>query len=101
MKGTKNMTINSYDWDELYARANEFVSKYIPVATVNTNRKSFVNNRPRVDLSFIAKGNAKYIKLIDEMQCIKKLKGTNSKAGRIINAEIIFATDGSLEYRDE
>lgn len=63
--------------------------------------KASVNNRPRVDLSFIAKGNAKYIKLIDEMQCIKKLKGTNSKAGRIINAEIIFATDGSLEYRDE
>lgn len=61
------------------------------------NRKSFANNRPRVDISFIAKGNAKYIKLIDEMQCIRKLKGANSKNGRIINAEIIFATDGSLE----
>ena len=69
------MTIDSYDWDKLYAKANEFVSKYIPVATVNTNRKSFVNNRPRVDISFRAKGNAKYIKLIDEMQCIRKLKG--------------------------
>ena len=31
------MTIDSYDWDELYAKANEFVSKYIPVATVYTN----------------------------------------------------------------
>lgn len=91
------MTIESYDWDKLYAKANEFVSKYIPVATVNTNRKSFVNNRPRVDISFRAKGNAKYIKLIDEMQCIRKLKGANSKNGRIINAEVIFATDGSLE----
>lgn len=76
---------------------NEFVSQYIPVATVNTNCKSFVNNRPRVDISFIAKGNAKYIKLIDEMQCIRKLKGANSKNGRIINTEVIFATDGSLE----
>lgn len=95
------MTIDSYDWDKLYAKANEFVSKYIPVATVNTNRKSFVNNCPRVNISLTAKGNAKYIKLIDEMQCIRKLKGTNSKTGRIVNAEIIFATDGSLEYRDE
>lgn len=90
-------TIDSYDWDELYAKANEFVSKYIPVATVSTGRKSFVNNRPRVDISFAAKGNTKYIKLINEMQCIRKLKGTNSKTGRIVNAEIIFATDGSLE----
>lgn len=91
------MTIDSYDWDELYANANEFVSQYIPVATVNTNRKSFFNNRPRIEISFIAKGNKKYIELIDEMQCIRKLKGTNSKNGRIINAEVIFATDGSLE----
>lgn len=94
------MTIDSYNWDELYAKANEFVSKYIPVATVNTSRKSFVNS-PSVNISFAAKGNTKYIKLIDEMQCIRKLKGANSKNGRIINAEIIFATDGSLEYRDE
>lgn len=91
------MTIDSYDWDELYAKANEFVSQYIPVATVNTKRKSFINNRPSVYISFAAKGNAKYIKLTDEMQCIRKLKGANSKTGRIINAEIIFATDGSLE----
>ena len=90
-------TIDSYNWDELYAKANEFISKYIPVATVNTNRKSFYNNRPRVNISFAAKGNAKYIKLIDEMQCVRKLKGANSKTGKIINAEIIFATDGSLE----
>ena len=91
------MTIDSYDWDELYAKANEFVSKYIPVATVNTNRKNFVNNCPRVNISLTAKGNTKYIKLIDEMQCIKKLKGANSKNGRIINAEVIFSTDGSLK----
>lgn len=90
-------TIDSYNWDELYAKANEFISKYIPVATVNTNRKSFYNNRPRVNISLTAKGNTKYIKLIDEMQCIKKLKGANSKTGRIINAEIIFTADGSLE----
>lgn len=90
-------TIDSYNWDELYAKANEFVSKYIPVATVNTGRKSVANNRPSVNISFAAKGNAKYIKLIDEMQCVRKLKGANSKTGKIVNAEIIFATDGSLE----
>ena len=97
ISGLKIMTIDSYDWDELYAKANEFVSQYIPVATVNTNRKSFFNNRPRVNISLTAKGNTKYIKLIDEMQCIRKLKGANSKTGRIINAEIIFTADGSLE----
>lgn len=53
--------------------------------------------KPSVNISFAAKGNAKYIKLIDEMQCVRKLKGANSKTGKIVNAEIIFATDGSLE----
>lgn len=50
----------------------------------------------RVDISFIEKGNKKYIKMLNEMKCLKKLTRTNGKNGRIINAEIIFNPDGSL-----
>lgn len=90
------MDIDSYDWNDLYKKANEFVAKNIPPARVNTGRASFLSGRPRVEISFIAKGNPKYIKLLDEMPCLRKLKGINSEYGRIIRAEIIFNSDGTL-----
>lgn len=90
------MNIDSYNWNELYEKANEFVAKNIPPAKVNTGCASFYLNRPRVQISFIAKGNKEYIKMLDEMRCLRKLRGTNSKDGRIVNAEIIFNSDGTL-----
>ena len=33
------------------------------------------------------------------MKCLRKLRGTNGKKGRIINAEIIFNADGSLNQK--
>ena len=90
------MDIDSDDWNDLYEKANEFVAKNIPPATVNTGRMAFYGGRPRVDISFIEKGNKKYIKMLNEMKCLKKLPRTNGKNGRIINAEIIFNPDGSL-----
>ena len=88
--------IDSYNWEDLYNKANEFINTYIPVATVNTGCKSFIGGVPRVQISFIAKGNRQYIKLLDEMKCMRKLKGMNGKDGRIIQAEIIFNVDGSI-----
>ncbi len=90
------MNINSYNWNELYKQANEFVKKNIPPAMVNTGCMSFLSGCPRVEISFSAKGNKKYIKLLDEMSCLRKLKGINSEYGRIIKAEIIFNSDGTL-----
>ena len=65
-------------------------------ANVNTGSKTLIDGRPRVEISFLGKGNSKYIKMLDEMKCLRKLRGTNGKKGRIINAEIIFNADGSL-----
>nr|DAE90831.1 MAG TPA: hypothetical protein [Caudoviricetes sp.] len=94
------MNIDSYDWEKLYKTANNFISLYIPVAKVNTGCKSFYVS-PRVQISFMAKGNSKYIKLLDEMKCLRKLRGSNSKNGRIIIAEIIFNSDGTLNLKQE
>lgn len=92
----KTRDINSYDWDELYKTANDFVSLYIPVATVDTGCRSFWGS-PRVQISFMAKGNKKYIELLDEMKCLRKLRGSNDKNGRCVIAEIIFNPDGTLD----
>lgn len=89
------MNINSYDWEKLYKTANDFISLYIPVATVNTGCQTFIKS-PRVQISFTAKGNSQYIKLLDKMKCLRKLRGSNGKSGRTINAEIIFNSDGTL-----
>ena len=88
--------IDSFDWDDLYKKANDFILENIPVANVNTGSKTLIDGRPRVEISFLGKGNSKYIKMLDEMKCLRKLRGTNGKKGRIINAEIIFNADGSL-----
>ncbi len=90
------MNINSYNWNELYKQANEFIEKNIPPAKVNTGCICFLSGHPRVEIFFIAKGNKKYIKLLDEMPCLRKLRGANTKYGRIVKAEIIFNSDGTL-----
>lgn len=91
--------IDSFDWDDLYKKANDFILENIPVANVNTGSKTLIDGRPRVEISFLGKGNSKYIKMLDEMKCLRKLRGTNGKKGRIINAEIIFNADGSLNQK--
>lgn len=51
------MNINSYNWNELYKQANEFIEKNIPPAKVNTGCMCFLSGHPRVEIFFIAKGN--------------------------------------------
>lgn len=92
----KMMNIDSYDWNELYKRAEEFCNKHIPNARVNTGVKSFVFGSPRVEISFLMKGNADYLKILDNMPCLRKLKGMNTKNGRVMRGEIIFNSDGYI-----
>ncbi len=46
------MSIEDYNWDELYKRAEEFCSKNIPNAKVNTGIKSFAHGCPRPEILF-------------------------------------------------
>ena len=69
------MSIEDYNWDELYKRAEEFCSKNIPNAKVNTGIQSFVHGCPRVEISFLLKGNADYLKILDNMSCLRKFSG--------------------------
>ena len=90
------MSIEDYNWDELYKRAEEFCSKNIPNAKVNTGIQSFVHGRPRVEISFLLKGNADYLKILDNISCLRKFSGMNTKNGRVIRGEIIFNADGFI-----
>ena len=40
--------IDSFDWDDLYKKANDFILENIPVANVNTGSKTLIDGRPRV-----------------------------------------------------
>lgn len=90
------MSIEDYNWDELYKRAEEFCNKNIPNAKVNTGIKSFVHGCPRVEILFLLKGNADYLKILDNMSCLRKLCGMNTTNGRVIRGEIIFNADGFI-----
>lgn len=94
------MDIDSYDWEKLYKTANDFISLYIPVATVNKGCRTFIGS-PRVEISFAEKGNSQYIKLLDKMKCLRRLRGIIGKSGRIVIAEIIFNVDGTLDLKQE
>ena len=62
-------------------------------AKVNTGIKSFVHGCPRVEILFLLKGNADYLKILDNMSCLRKLCGMNTTNGRVIRGEIIFNAD--------
>lgn len=90
------MNIDSYDWDELYEKAEKFIKQYIPEAEVRRGTKSFMRNKPRVDVIFPAKGNAYIISKLESMSCVRKLRGRNVFGTRIVHMEIIFDETGKL-----
>ena len=90
------MNIESYDWDDLYKQAEEFIHMYIRQAFVNSGFKSFCNGHPLVEVSFSEKGNKAALKKLSEEKCFERFRGCNVNGSRICRGRIIFNADGSL-----
>lgn len=54
--------IDDFDWDYLYAKAEEYIKEFIPEAHVNHGTMTLHGANPIVDVSFPEKGNKKVIK---------------------------------------
>ena len=89
--------IESYDWNDLCKKAEEFIHKYIPQASVKSNIKSFYGDHPAVEICFPEKGNGAALKKLNEEKGFKRLKGINVGGSRIGKGEIIFDPDGLLK----
>ncbi len=85
--------IDDFDWDYLYAKAEEYIKEFIPEAHVNHGTMTLHGANPIVDVSFPEKGNKKVIKYLLEQKCIQYRRGTNTKGTRIRNLGIIFSED--------
>lgn len=90
--------IDDFDWDYLYAKAEEYIKEFIPEAHVNHGTMTLHGANPIVDVSFPEKGNKKVIKYLLEQKCIQYRRGTNTKGTRIRNLGIIFSEDGKALY---
>lgn len=77
--------IDDFDWDYLYAKAEEYIKEFIPEAHVNHGTMTLHGANPIVDVSFPEKGNKKVIKYLLEQKCIQYRRGTNTKGTRIRN----------------
>lgn len=94
----KMQKIDDFDWDYLYAKAEEYIKEFIPEAHVNHGTMTLHGANPIVDVSFPEKGNKKVIKYLLEQKCIQYRRGTNTKGPRIRNLGIIFSEDGKTLY---
>ena len=90
------MNIESFNWNDLYKKAEEFIHKYIPEAVVNTNVKG-LRGGPIVEVSFPTKWNKKHLEDLNKEKCFRKLHGCNVGGSRIVRGEIIFNEDGTLK----
>lgn len=90
------MNIESYDWDNLYNKAEEFIHQYIPEAVVCKGIKTFSSGKPKVDVSFPEKGHKADIEILCKTGCFRSLRGANIGGSRISKGEIIFNSDGTL-----
>lgn len=93
-KRNKMQKIDDFDWDYLYAKAEEYIKEFIPEAHVNHGTMTLHGANPIVDVSFPEKGNKKVIKYLLEQKCIQYRRGTNTKGTRIRNLGVIFSEDG-------
>ena len=75
--------IDDFDWDYLYAKAEEYIKEFIPEAHVNHGTMTLHGANPIVDVSFPEKGNKKVIKYLLEQKCIQYRRGTNTKGTHI------------------
>ena len=90
--------IDDFNWDYLYARAEEYIKEVIPEAHVNYGTMTLHAANPIVDVSFPEKGNKKAIEYLLKQECIQYRRGTNIRGTRIRNLGIIFSEDGKNLY---
>lgn len=92
----EQMNIDSYDWNDLYKKAEEFIHIYVPDAVVNNGTQTFFGGRPRVEIIFPEKGHKANIEILNRERCFRRLKGSNIRGSRIVIGEIVFNEDGTL-----
>lgn len=90
--------IDDFDWDLLYARAEEYIKEFIPEAHVNRGTMTIHGANPVVDVSFPEKRNKKAIEHLLEQECIQYRRGANIRGTRMRNLGIIFSEDGKNLY---
>ena len=67
--------INNFDWDELYNKATEFLTKNKIPATVKTNRKTVIGKEPIITISLMVKGNKESISRLTRCKYFVRLTG--------------------------
>lgn len=71
--------IDDFDWDYLYAKAEEYIKEFIPEAHVNHGTMTLHGANPIVDVSFPEKGNKKVIKYLYLERCMEHHQKTIMK----------------------
>lgn len=90
------MGIDSYNWEDLYQKAKEYICEYIPEATVNKLRKACYGGKPAVEVSFPYKGNRKAMVILRSDSRFRILRGYNADGKRMVRGEVLFSVDGKL-----
>lgn len=90
------MGIDSYNWEDLYQKAEVYIQEYIPEATVDKGCKSYRAGKPRVEVSFPYKGNKSAMVALRNDPRYRKMHGYNMNGNRMVRGEVVFSTDGKL-----
>ena len=90
------MNFESYDWNDLYKKAEKFMRKYIPEAVVNVNTRTIWGEHLVVEVRFPEKRNKTVLENLNKEKCFRRLRGSNVNGARIGRGQIIFNADGSL-----
>ena len=90
------MGIQSYDWNVLYDRAQQYLQRYDPEIRINRGTQTFYHS-PQVDASFPMKGKKKLLEKLKADRQITIRRGSNVNGIRYARIAVIFRLDGTLE----
>lgn len=87
--------INSYDWNELYDKAEEYLRKYSDQFHVNRGQAGFPHH-PEVCASIPVKGNQQVLKMVQQDEKLTVRRGYTANGQRFANVSVRFHIDGTL-----